>query len=291
MTNSWSLRALGCAVSVCAGLLAGQARAGCGTASEACSMDSGRYHIVLPPPDEANNAGTAAPVVMVLHGYGGSGAGVLKMRTMVDGLTQRGYAVIAPTAERRNGGNRIWVFYPGWEGRDDAAFLRDVVADAANRFNVSDTRVLLSGFSAGAFMVNYLACATPEAYPAYAPVSGGFWRPMPTSCKGPVRLFHTHGWRDGVVPLEGRKLSNGKFEQGDIFAGLEIWRDANGCDGHKPGRTGQSGSFLYRSWNECAPGAALQLALFPGGHQVPKGWADLVLDWFETQVPDDDTDR
>ena len=271
---------LGAAAALAIGVGAPQAaQAGCGSAPEACETAGGIYHVELP-----DQAAKGAPVVVFLHGYGGSGAGVLKMRGMVEGLKARGYAVIAPTAERRNGGNRSWVFYPGWEGRDDAAFLRAVVADAAGRFGLSEERVVLSGFSAGGFMVNYLACATPDAYPAYAPVSGGFWRPMPESCEGPVKLLHTHGWRDGVVPLEGRLLAGGRWEQGDIFGGLEIWRQANGCVGHKPDRMWDTGDFMRRNWGKCAPGGYLELALFPGGHQVPKGWADLLADWLETRV-------
>lgn len=249
----------------------------CGAGTDGCETATGFYHAELPD-------GKAAGMVVFLHGYGGSGEGVLKMRRMVDGLKARGYAVIAPTAERRNGGNRSWVFYPGWEGRDEKAFLHEVVSDAAARFDLDQSKTVLAGFSAGGFMVNYLACAAPESFPAYAPVSGGFWRPMPESCRGPVKLLHAHGWRDGVVPLEGRILGGGRWEQGDIFAGLGIWREANGCVGHKPDRMWETEGFMRRNWSKCAPGGYLEFALFPGGHQVPKGWSDLLADWLETRV-------
>lgn len=257
------------------------ALAGCGADDTACASASGIYHAELP-----DNPDAQMPALVFLHGYGGSGAGVLKMRGMVEGLKARGYAVLAPTAERRNGtGNRSWVFYPGWTGRDEAAFLSEVVEDAAGRFDIDPDKVLLAGFSAGGFMVNYLACKTPDAFPAYAPISGGFWRPMPESCNGPIRMFHTHGWRDGVVPLEGRLLGGGRFEQGDIFHGLEIWRVANGCAGHKPEKMRQEGIYMLRQWKSaCASNSHLELALFPGGHRIPKGWSDLIVDWFETQI-------
>ncbi|MBE1284967.1 MAG: prolyl oligopeptidase family serine peptidase [Rhodobacteraceae bacterium] len=256
-----------------------QLASACGTPDDACDVATGFYHVELP-----KVADGPVPAVLFLHGYGGSGAGVLKMRGMVEDLKARGYAVIAPTAERRGGtGKRSWVFYPGWEGRDENQFLQAVVQDAALKHDIDADRVILSGFSAGGFMVNYLACDDPGAFPAYAPVSGGFWNPMPESCKGPIRMLHTHGWTDGVVPLEGRILGGGRFEQGDIFAGLEIWRRANACQGHKPEQMRNSGDFLRRVWQSaCAPGSYLELALFPGGHKVPKGWADMVVDWFET---------
>ena len=91
--------------------------------------------------------------------------------------------------------------------------------DAEKRFNIDRDRVLMTGYSIGGSNVSYLACREPEIAAAFAPVAGGFWRPHPEDCAGPVKLLHTHGWRDQTVPLEGRPLGetpNGRVEQGDI---------------------------------------------------------------------------
>ncbi len=254
-------------------LMAGTVQAGCLDDPDPCTKTDGIYHIALPQDAEA------PPVVVFLHGAGGTGGQTLRNAALRDAVTARGYALIAPTGSRGFGGGKSWNFLPGWEGRDEGVFLRQVVDDAAERFGTDADRVLLAGFSAGAFMVYYTACADPGAFPAYAPVAGGFWRPQPTHCAGPVDLFHTHGWTDRVVPLEGRELRAGEFIQGDIWAGLELWRDTNGCDGHDPDSSWISGDLWRRSW---ACETDLQLALFPGGHRLPAGWSDLVLDWFET---------
>lgn len=261
--------------------LATPALARCADAPGACKTKDGEYHAALPDDPAAGN-----PVVMFLHGAGSTGANAMGNRKMITPFLARGYAVIAPTAKRqfRNGPGRVWDFYPGWDGRDEPAFLRGVIADAAERFGVDPTRVLLAGFSAGGFMVNYLACDAPESFAAYAPVSGGFWRPHPKSCKGPVKLFHTHGWNDPTVPLEGRFLGNGRYQQGDIFAGLEIWRAANKCADEKPSSFSQTDMFWRRKWADCDADSALEFALFPGAHTVPRGWSDMVLDWFEQVV-------
>lgn len=256
-----------------------QAAASCGPDPDACQSGDGSYHLALPPDQGAEPA--LNPAVIFLHGYGGSGAGSLKNTSLVEGLTARGYAVIAPDALPRGNGRRSWTFFPGWAGRDEAAFLKQVADDAAARFDLDRGNMVLAGFSAGAFMVNYLACADPQAFAAYAPVSGGFWRPQPLSCAGPVRLFHSHGWSDGVVPLEGRFLGGGQFQQGDIFAGLELWRQTNGCQEQAPDKRSVEGGLLRRDW-DCQAGADIDFVLFPGGHQIPKGWSDWMLDWLET---------
>lgn len=260
----------------------GAAVAGCGPEpGEVCNLTGGSYHIVLPEVAEAAQPG---PAVLFLHGYGGSGAGSLANQVMVKVLTARGYAVIAPDALPRRGGPRSWTFFPGWQGRDEIAFLQEVAADAAGRFDLDRDTMILAGFSAGGFMVNYLACAAPTAFAGYAPIAGGFWRPQPADCAGEIRLFHSHGWMDSVVPLEGRYLNGGQFQQGDIFAGLELWRDTNGCDDHAPDQRWQAGDVLRRRW-DCGAGADIELLLFPGGHQVPSWWSDQLLDWFEALPP------
>ena len=130
-------------------------------------------------------------------------------------------------------------------------------------------------------MASYAACEDPTAFDAYVPVAGSFWRPHPTECAGPVQLFHTHGWRDKTVPLEGRPLRSGLIKQGDVFHAFQVWRETNGCEGLRADEFKTDDRFWRRSWTRCTDGTALELALFPGSHGVPKGWADMVIDWYE----------
>ena len=241
----------------------------------ACETADGTYRIVLP--DVAR-----APSVLLLHGARADGAAMLRMRGVVATITGRGYAVIAPDGLGREGRNgKFWSFRPDdTERRDDVAFLRQVVVDAVLRHGVDPERVILAGFSNGAFLTTAIACQTPDAFAAYAPIGGGFWRPHPERCAGTVRLLQTHGWSDGAVPLEGRRLGDGRYLQGDIVEGLALFRAANGCETPAPTFYTKSGQFLRRAW-ACAPDSALEFALHPGGHSVPEGWADLMLDWFE----------
>lgn len=261
-------------------LMGSSAEAACGDQAEACKIASGDYEVVLP--DTGTETGAA---VVFLHGYGGTGNGVLKNTGMVNALTDRGYVVIAPNGLRR-AANRgpSWNFFPGWEGRDEVAYFQELLADAAERFDVDPDQTIMAGFSAGAFMVNYLACQAPETFAAYAPVAGGFWRPQPEACAGPIRLHHTHGWTDTVVPLEGRYLRGRTWQQGDIYAGLELWRDTLGCETHAPGRAWSNGENLLRHW-DCGEGAEISFTIHPGGHSIPKGWAEEVTTWFEKAAP------
>ncbi|MHA6324213.1 CE1 family esterase [Roseivivax sp. CAU 1753] len=274
-------------ITILAALLPHSGQAGCVVAPDPCKIAGGSYHIELP---ETPRAGT--PALVFLHGWGSSGQGVLSMRGLVETALGRGYAVIAPDGTPRPGRNgRSWAFHPDRaQPRDAVAFLQAVADDAASRFGLARDGMLLAGFSIGGSMTSYLACAAPDAFAAYAPVAGSFWRPHPVSCAGPVRLFHTHGWRDAVVPLEGRLLRGatvdapGAVAQGDVWHAMSVWRVTNGC-ALKADRHATDAVYMRRGWDSCVPGATLEFALFDGGHAVPQGWTAMALDWFEGLDP------
>lgn len=250
----------------------------------ACEIEGGTYFIAMPDATDM-----PPPAVMFLHGYGGSGQGIFRNRALVNRLLDRGYAVISPAGSQRPGRDMLsWAFHPFFPStRDEGAFIASVRDAAVARHGIDPERILLTGFSVGGSMVSYLACVSPDAFAAYAPVGGNFWRPHPTECAGPVRMLHTHGWTDGTVPLEGRVLRGEDSRdpdaliQGDIFHAMNIWRQTNGCHFLKADSFDTSGVFWHRTWERCAPGSALELALFAGGHRIPEGWADMALDWFE----------
>ena len=256
----------------------------CGLGENACKIPLGEYHIELP---ERENDTTPIPAMIYLHGAGGSGQRSLKNREMVETFLARGYAVIAPSGLKRPNSR----FGPGWsfhpkreKQRDELAFMKAVMNDASQRFNLNRETMLMTGFSIGGSQVWYLACQDPDVAKAFAPVAGAFWRPHDagTNCAGPVKLLHTHGWRDGTVPLEGRVLGGGRIEQGDVFYGMQILRKLNGCNNYKADKYDTSGKFWKRWWINCTKGSALQFNLFDGGHGVPKGWAADAIDWFES---------
>lgn len=269
------------------GLLAGLCFA---TAGHACSINTPceigdrSYFVSLP-----DRADAPVPAVVFLHGWGSTGEGALRNSGMVQGFNERGYAVIAPNGTpRQNRNGRSWGFHPSSPQQPaDIAFLAAVRDDAVERLGLDPQRIMLAGFSIGGSMVAYTACNAPDSFAAYAPIGGNFWRPHPTECAGPVRMLHTHGWTDGVVPLEGRVVNDlpaddpNAFAQGDIFYAMSVWRDANGCRHLKADRFVTDGLFWRRIWDRCDEGTALELALFPGGHMMPVEWPGLVADWFE----------
>jgi polyhydroxybutyrate depolymerase len=265
-----------------------QGDASCGVPEAGCPTANGFYRLALP----AGAAGLV-PALVFLHGGGSSASAVTGNTAMLAELLARGYALIAPEGQPRPSrpGKNWGVYDTRVHPRDDIAFIAEVLDDAA-RHGIDRDRVLLAGFSRGASMVWDIACRTPTVARAYAPVAGAFWEPLPDNCESPIDLFHSHGWTDRVVPIEGRSFGDGTVVQGDVFAGLMVLRRTNGCNLRQPDTAPMetTGNLWFRGWKSCQDGR-LDLMLHPGGHEVPEGWLTRALDWFEDRLAEDDARR
>lgn len=258
---------------------AGTAQAqSCGDAEHPCAVETGTYHLILPE-------GEPRGAVMLLHGGGGRGQGLLRTNLARQSV-ERGFVFIAPNGIHP--GNR---FPNNWSVRakntnfqtDDTVFLNDVLDDVAAKTGTDRSKMLLAGFSRGGSMVWDVACHAPDMARAYAPSAGAFWDDLPESCVAPVDLFHTHGWNDRTVPLEGRPLREGTVHQGDVWASLKILRETNGCTSRQPTRSVVEGERWFKHWEDCDAGR-IDLMMHPGGHGSPSDWAPRILDWFEARL-------
>jgi len=250
----------------------------CGGSNAPCTVPGGTYHMAMP--NEAPKG-----IVIHLHGAGATGQQMLRSG-MGRAAVARGFVFVAP-----DGYHPGMRFERNWSVRatnssfakDDAVLLRAVLDDVRGRTGLGDARVMLTGFSRGGSMVWDMACHDPGFADAYAPVAGAFWDALPELCAAPVALFHTHGWTDRTVPLEGRSLRGGAIIQGDVWASLKILRETNGCDARQPERNSFEDEYWFRHWTDCA-GGDIRLLLHKGGHGAPSGWAARMLDWFEETV-------
>ncbi|MEM7057497.1 MAG: prolyl oligopeptidase family serine peptidase [Pseudomonadota bacterium] len=269
-------------LAVLAGLWLGPAEAQvdplCGDAGDACRIDGGSYHIALPAGWDGQSS---FPAIVFFHGHRSSGKAVLNggVRSV---FTNAGYAVIAPNGPRRDGEN--YRFWPAREmqnpPRDNIAFTSAVLEDVAKKFDLERDRILVGGFSAGGSMAWRIACAKGPLFAGYVSVAGALRRPTPAEeCPGgPVRLLHIHGFGDKQVPLEGRQIRD--WHQGDVFESLSLLRATNGCRSD-PQHIADVDKYSCRLWTSCNSGRDIQFCMHSGGHGLPKGWAEMALQWFE----------
>jgi polyhydroxybutyrate depolymerase len=225
--------------------------------------------------------------MVYLYGSGGHTVSVTSHPLFQSTIVDRGYLLIVPAAlgMTYSGGIRD----SGWslrneprQARDEIAFLRQVLEDAARRFPVDRNRILIAGQSRGGFLTWEIACHAPELGSAFASHAGGYLGDLPRRCQRPVRLLETHGLSDDVVPMTRRARFSGGAALPALDESLGLMSRTNSCAATGLGaEAADFFRFERRSWGGCLPGSSLDLMLHPGGHAMPWIWFRAILDWFE----------
>ena len=254
-------------------VLSAQAGLACGADSN-CEMGDRHYRIAMP---EGHQAGTPVGAIVFSHGHRGSAAGVMRNGFMRKLVSDMGLALIAtkskdsgwdiPNAPRRKDS----------DGSEEYAYFEQVLEDAAARFPIDRDRIVASGFSAGGMVVWNLACARPDLFAGFAPVSGTFWLTPPAECATPTTsIVHIHGDADRTVPLTGRKIRDTK--QGEVAEALAMYQKIGQFGA---AQTSTSGDLTCQN-RENASGEILEFCLFPGGHSYRVAFLKYAWDRLET---------
>jgi polyhydroxybutyrate depolymerase len=166
---------------------------------------------------------TRLPLVLDLHGSGGTSAGQARTSGFEDVAAREGFAVASPQAD---GGK--WNVPVHDDRPDDVAYIGAVIDDIAANLCTDTTRVYATGMSGGARMSSLLGCQLNTRIAAIAPVSGLRW---PAPCKGraiPVLTFH--GLADPQNPYDGKAEGRGDEWVESVPDALAGWAAHNGCN-------------------------------------------------------------
>lgn len=240
--------------------------------TDPCQVDNGRYYVRAP---EDWDGTRRLPVIVWFHGWQDTGLRQIGDTGAVADWTGTGWLFVAA-----DGAEKTWAHQGSpSQARDDIAYVRRVIEDVMDRYPVDESRILAAGFSQGGSMVWDVACRLGTPFSHYAPVAGAFWEPAPTDCPaGPAAIRHVHGTADTVVPLQGRPIGD-RWHQADVFDGLTLWRQTNGCAAAQTRNWRADDVLDCRAWQDCTSGKSLTLCLHDGGHLVPPGWAERTRAW------------
>lgn len=239
--------------------------AACGGLAAPCEVAGGRYLIEMPP-------GPARGVLVYFHGYKGSAALALRQqRDLVQVALDHGLAFAAI-----DGLGGTWS-HPNAvaEDRDEQAFMAAVFDDLAGQFGFGPDKVVLSGFSQGASMAWYTACAQGGRVAGMVTFSGVFWNPLPqpADCGVPPPMVHFHGRADRTFPLAGRAIG-ASHHQGDTFRSIAVLRDRGQCG--PAAETTVLDGVVCEVAPACLRGESA-LCLHEGGHRADAGQLDAAL--------------
>jgi polyhydroxybutyrate depolymerase len=193
-----------------------------------------RRILVHDPPGEVERE---LPLVLALHGTGGTG----RLMAAFSGLSrladERGFRVAYPQALGEAGTEdpargAAWNVGPGL-GRpghpdvDDVAFLTAAVDLVGRRAPVDPRRVYVAGFSNGARMAYRLALAAPWVAAIAAVAGAPVWGEAPAR---PVPTLIFHGTEDGHIPYGGGVGPRGRRVPAlPALEGAARWAALMGC--------------------------------------------------------------
>jgi polyhydroxybutyrate depolymerase len=220
---------------------------------------------------------TPTPIVIVLHGGGGSSAGAMRQSGMSAKGDKENFLAVYPDGTgiltgrllTWNSGNCCG--YAMNSGVDDVAFIRAMLDRLQRDYAVDTKRVFVTGISNGAMMAYRLACEMSDRIAAIAPVAGA----QNVDCAGarPVSVIIFHGARDQNVLLDGgepvKHFGPSRIDRSVSYA-ASFWAKRNGCTGQAPHqRTATLRTGVYEG---CKSGTGVSVNIVAdGGHAWPGG--------------------
>jgi phospholipase/carboxylesterase len=136
-------------------------------------------------------SGTAVPLLVMLHGAGGSGASVDYTFPLAD---EFGVIVVAPDSRDWTWDALIGGFGP------DLAFIGTAFRNVAGRFNIDRQHVALAGHSDGASYALSLGIGFGDVFTHLMAFSPGVMQPV--EVHGKPKIFISHGTSDAVMPID-----------------------------------------------------------------------------------------
>lgn len=225
-----------------------------------------RYHVYLPRGDLCRAPGL--PVVIGLHGYGGSGRGLaedwgrLDKRVSIDGfigvfpdgMSQsasapqvRGFNDLGSRNDKGPDGLTCKpppYAYPVFENcpaserertcpwgnscADDLGFLRALIGQLTADYPVDPERIYLFGYSQGGSTVNGLAAELSDLLAAVAPMHGFASNGFVRASESKLPFMQVWGREDGSVRADGKAGPDGLIYE-TVTETASEWARAQGC--------------------------------------------------------------
>lgn len=195
------------------------------------------YHLFAPP----RNADERRPIVLLLHGNGGSADQLLgrggkpaPFKRWGDIAARERLFLVVPDGAAPSGGEQ------GWNDcradattnptTDDVGFVMNLI-DSLESEGVDRGRVFVNGISNGGNMALRLAIERGSSFRAVAAIVASM--PARSECVGssaPVSVLFINGTNDSIMPFDGGAVA-GSGARGTVIstrAAVDAWRAING---------------------------------------------------------------
>ena len=245
---------------------------------EVFTFDGLERSYVLYEPDAVDEP---APLVLVLHSRFGDGQRMAEFTGFNEIAEREGFIAVYP-----DGLDGEWNYVRGIPGypntHDDTAFLIALVDHIAASYSVDLSRVYVTGFSNGGFMVQRVACENPTRFAAFASVAGAGFGGMRGVCLQPgietAPMLLINGTADNNVLWEGTGFTrDGQtiYVTYPIPQTLAYWGEFNGCQAEaetsdvRPSGNSPDTSVRFLTLDCPADASVVLVGVIGGGHNWP----------------------
>ncbi len=246
-----------------------------------------RCLVQLPP---AYDRRKLVPLVIMLHGMGGTAANAMRETGWSAKADTEGFIVAYPEGTRPDaskppslrGNPQAWNdgsgrFYAAEHNVDDVAFLRVLIEKLSADSAVDPRRIFVAGFSNGASMAFRAGAELADRIAAVAPHSGANWTEVVQPARG-ISLCYLTGTADTLNPMDGGfpKLAFGGRDQGGkpkpaVGVSIAKWTTALGCS-EAPAQDETNNGVRTRRYGPGHDGAEVLLITIEGlGHNWAGG--------------------
>jgi len=153
---------------------------------------------------------TNAPLVLILHGIGGNGEGMMHMTGFNDIAENEGFIAVYP-----QGDQNTWDYL----GDTDVEFISALLDTLNSDYTINQDRIYVCGFSVGGMMSHRLACCMGDQFAAIASVAG-LCDIYHCPFTQPIGILNIHGMDDETAPYENMETT------------IDFWVDHNECSTH-----------------------------------------------------------
>ena len=225
-------------------------------------------------------------LLFVLHGGGGTAAGMLRLtRGRFNELADRhGFHVVYPQgfAKAWNEGRTDLISDAHRRGVDDVGFFAALITELVAKHPIDAKRVFATGISNGGMMSLRLGCSLPGQLRGVAPVAASIPADIVALCQQPsgVSLVMINGTEDPLVPDGGGAVKVFGRERGQVIGtarSIDLWRLKNHCaapaqEQELPSSTDDGTRVTRVEYGGCRAGSRVVLyRVQGGGHTWPGG--------------------
>ncbi len=196
-----------------------------------------RQYVLYSPPLKPAHSGKR-PLLLVLHGGGGTNRGMLWLtQKRFNELADRdGFFVVYPQGIDKswNDGRPDKISGAHRKGIDDVGFFRALIEYLTAQYPIDSARVFVTGISNGGLMSFRLGCSLPDKIRAIAPVTAQIPAAIEPLCRSEstVSLAVFNGTEDPLVPYSGGQITVLWKQRGEVLSTdetIRIWRKKNRC--------------------------------------------------------------